>query len=49
MALKKQEKMVVVKMYFMQKIAALWLYHSMTCTSKINHEKVPRTSPKGAP
>jgi hypothetical protein len=28
MALKRQEKMIVVNMYFLQKIAALWLYFS---------------------
>jgi hypothetical protein len=49
MALKKQEKMVVLNMYFLHKIAALFLYHSMACNRKINHGKVPITSPKGVP
>jgi hypothetical protein len=49
MALKKQEKMVVVNMCFLNKIAALWMYHSMAYSSNINHGNVPRTSPKYVP
>ena len=49
MVLKGQDKMDVVNMYFLQKIAALWLQLSVTYISKLYYQKIPTISPKDAP